>query len=54
MRELYALPPPSAIQRSNNTQAVAAFNNESFLPADLAMFQNLSHLPSCEPPNLVF
>ena len=43
LRELYALPsqqPP----KTNNIQAIAAFNNESFTPKDLAQFQQTMNL----------
>ena len=40
--ELYAL--PKATPPSSNIQGIAAFNNESFTPADLAVFQNLMRL----------
>ena len=41
--ELYAL--PKLTPASSNVQGIAAFNNESFTPADLAQFQNIMHLP---------
>lgn len=40
--DLYSLPNSSA--PSNNIQGIAAFNNESFAPADLAQFQKLMGL----------
>ena len=40
--ELYALPKVTPL--SSNIQGIAAFNNESFTPADLAVFQGLMRL----------
>lgn len=46
LRNLYSLPSFTNIPRTNNSQGVAAFNNESFLPSDLAQFQKMNGLPS--------
>jgi tripeptidyl-peptidase-1 len=44
LRKLYSLPSAPATTKGN-LQAVAAFNNESFLPSDLLQFQQLQKLP---------
>ena len=44
LRKLYSLPSAPATTKGN-LQAVAAFNNESFLPADLRQFQAMQKLP---------
>ena len=36
---------PKRKEMLEKKQGIAAFNNESFTPADLAQFQNLVHLP---------
>jgi len=45
VRDLYSLPSAGNIPQSNNVQGIAAFNNESFLPTDLAQFQKMNQLP---------
>lgn len=46
MRRLYSLPAAADVPHSANRQGVAAFNNESFRPADLAAFQKRNGLPA--------
>ena len=50
LRMLYALPSPTrsipSAAAAKNTLAIAAFNNESFLPSDLTLFQGYQGLPS--------
>eukprot|EP01051_Picozoa_sp_SAG22_P001588 SAG22_NODE_64_length_23238_cov_83.185566_1_plen_359_part_00 len=52
VRKLYSLPAAAAIPKSANRQAVVAFNNESYQPADLAAFQRRNGLPAQAAVNL--